>query len=210
MKYLYQLFSGSIIALLCACQPQQSAPISPSSAETASAVPQAKLHGTDMRNQNIGGNFTMTDGNGNLFQLSDLKGKVVILSFGYTHCPDICPTGLLTYKDTIEQLGELGKNVAVVFASVDPERDTPELIGKYVKQFHPDFIGLTVTGDQNLPLIKQQYQVVSAKANQQSEKVYLVDHSAGTYLLDKNGEVAIFEPYGSTAAQIADDIKTLL
>ncbi|MFV2029306.1 SCO family protein [Neisseria sp. S1] len=211
MKYPYLLFSGSLIALLCACQPQQSATTTPASSDTAASATQAtKLHGTDIRNQNIGGDFTMTDGNGNLFQLSKLKGKVVILSFGYTHCPDICPTELLTYKDTIEQLGESAKDVSVVFASVDPERDTPELIGKYVKQFHPDFIGLTVTGDQSLPLIKQQYQVVSAKANQQSEKVYLVDHSAGTYLLDKNGEVAIFAPYGSTAAQIADDIKTLL
>ncbi len=152
----------------------------------------------------------MTDGDGQPFTLSSLKGKAVILAFGYTHCPDICPTELLTYSDTIKQLGEQAKDVAVVFASVDPERDTPALIGEYVRQFNPAFIGLTVTGDQSLPLVKQQYRVVSAKTGQQSEQVYLVDHSAGTYLLDKEGAVAVFEPYGTTATQIADDLKILL
>ena len=163
-----------------------------------------------MRKEDIGGDFTMTDGDGQPFTLGSLKGKAVILAFGYTHCPDICPTELLTYSDTLKQLGEQAKDVAVVFASVDPERDTPELIGKYVRQFNPAFIGLTVTGDQSLPIIKQQYRVVSAKAGQQSEQVYLVDHSAGTYLLDKEGEVAVFAPYGTTATQIADDLKILL
>lgn len=163
-----------------------------------------------MGKEDIGGNFTLTDGNGKIFNLDDLKGKAVILSFGYTHCPDVCPTELLTYSDTVKQLGDEAQNVAVVFVSVDPERDTPELIGKYVKQFNPAFIGLTATEGQDLPLVKQQYRVVSAKAQQQSEKVYLVDHSAGAYLLDKNGAVAVFEPYGNTAEQIADDIRILL
>ena len=114
-----------------------------------------------MRKEDIGGDFTMTDGDGKPFNLSDLKGKVVVLSFGYTHCPDVCPTELLTQSDVLKQLGAQSKDVQVVFASVDPERDTPELVGKYVKQFDPSFIGLTVTGDQSLPVIKQQYRVVS-------------------------------------------------
>ena len=81
---------------------------------------------TDIRKDNIGGDFTLTDGEGKPFALSSLKGKVVVLSFGYTHCPDICPTELLTYSDTLKQLGDEAKNVAVVFVSVDPDRDTPE------------------------------------------------------------------------------------
>lgn len=211
----YLLAPSLALALLAACQPQNSA-TAPAASDTSapaasSAAPSAAgFHGTDMRKEDIGGDFTMTDGDGKPFNLSDLKGKVVILSFGYTHCPDVCPTELLTYSDTLKQLGEQAKDVAVVFASVDPERDTPELIGKYAKQFNPDFIGLTVTEGQNLPVIKQQYRVVSAKANQQSDKVYLVDHTAGAYLLDKNGEVAVFSPYGSSASQIADDVKILL
>ncbi len=164
-----------------------------------------------MRKEDIGGDFTLTDGDGKPFSLSDLKGKVVILSFGYTHCPDVCPTELLTYSDTLKQLGDQAKDVKVVFVSIDPERDTPEVIGKYVKQFNPEFIGLTPTGDQSLPIIKQQYRVVSAKVVQKEDSEnYLVDHSSGAYLIDKNGEVAIFSPYGSEPATIAADIKKLL
>lgn len=206
------LISAVFLALLMGCQPQDKANLAASApaADTASAPVAAGFHGTDMRKEDIGGDFTMTDGDGKPFSLSSLKGKVVILSFGYTHCPDVCPTELLTQNDALKQLGEQAKDVAVVFASVDPERDTPELIGKYAKQFNPQFIGLTVTEGQSLPVIKQQYRVVSAKAGQQSDTVYLVDHTAGSYLIDKNGEVAVFSPYGSSASQIADDVKILL
>ncbi|OSI23899.1 SCO family protein [Neisseria dumasiana] len=207
------VLSACVLAALNACTPQENAPAASQPVLEQVSEParaSAGFHGTDMGKEDIGGNFTLTDGDGKVFNLDDLKGKAVILSFGYTHCPDVCPTELLTYSDTIKQLGGDAKDVAVVFASVDPERDTPELIGKYVKQFNPGFIGVTATEGQDLPLIKQQYRVVSAKAQQQSEKVYLVDHSAGAYLIDKNGEVAVFEPYGSTAQQIADDIRILL
>ena len=177
----------------------------------AAAAPKPQGPGTDMRKEDIGGDFKLTEGDGKTFSLSDLKGKVVILSFGYTHCPDVCPTELLTYSDTLKQLGDQAKDVKVVFVSIDPERDTPEVISKYVKQFNPEFIGLTATGDQSLPVIKQQYRVVSAKVVQKEDSEnYLVDHSSGAYLIDKNGEVAIFSPYGSEPATIAADIKKLL
>lgn len=208
------LTAAAIAVALPACTPQQAAPPpaqdKAEAALAASGFTPAGFHGTDVRKEGIGGDFTLTDGSGRPFELSSLKGKAVILSFGYTHCPDVCPAELLTYSDVLKQLGSGAEQVAVVFASVDPERDTPELIGRYVRQFHPDFIGLTAVKGQDLPLVKQQYRVVSAKAQQQSDKVYLVDHSAGAYLIDKNGETAVFEPYGSTARQIADDIRILL
>ncbi|HFB6063162.1 TPA: SCO family protein [Neisseria gonorrhoeae] len=204
-----------VLAALAACKPQDnSAAQAASSSASASAAENAakpQTRGTDMRKEDIGGDFTLTDGEGKPFSLSDLKGKVVILSFGFTHCPDVCPTGLLTYSDTLKQLGGQAKDVKVVFVSIDPERDTPEIIGKYAKQFNPDFIGLTATGGQNLPVIKQQYRVVSAKINQKDDSEnYLVDHSSGAYLIDKNGEVAIFSPYGSEPETIAADVRTLL
>ena len=209
------------VTALAACQPKQDAAAPAASGMSASSAPSAsasaapaangKLHGTDLRKEDIGGDFTLTDGDGKPFNLSDLKGKVVVLSFGYTNCPDVCPTELLTQNDVLKQLGDQAKDVKVAFVSVDPERDTPEVIGKYAKQFNPDFIGLTATGDQSLPVIKQQYRVVSAKVNQGADSnTYLVDHTAGAYLVDKNGDVAIFEPYGSEPAAIAADIKTLL
>ncbi len=209
------------VTALAACQPKQDAAAPAASGMSASSAPSAsapaapaangKLPGTDLRKEDIGGDFTLTDGDGKPFNLSDLKGKVVVLSFGYTNCPDVCPTELLTQNDVLKQLGDQAKDVKVAFVSVDPERDTPEVIGKYAKQFNPDFIGLTATGDQSLPVIKQQYRVVSAKVNQGADSnTYLVDHTAGAYLVDKNGDVAIFEPYGSEPAAIAADIKTLL
>ncbi|CBX22877.1 SCO family protein [Neisseria lactamica] len=206
------------LAALSACKPQKNngvqaaapaASLTPASPAENTPKPQTRV--TDMRTEDIGGDFTLTDGDGKPFSLSDLKGKVVILSFGYTHCPDVCPTELLTYSDTLKQLGDQAKDVKVVFVSIDPERDTPEIIGKYAKQFNPDFIGLTATGDQSLPVIKQQYRVVSAKVNQKEDgENYLVDHSSGAYLIDKNGEVAIFSPYGSEPETIAADVRTLL
>lgn len=223
MKTLTQSFllSAFALAALAACQPkaenagaaapQASAPAAAAETAAKPLAPAGQPNGTDMRKEDIGGDFTMTDGDGKPFNLSDLKGKVVVLSFGYTHCPDVCPTELLTQSDVLKQLGAQSKDVQVVFASVDPERDTPELVGKYVKQFDPSFIGLTVTGDQSLPVIKQQYRVVSAKVNQKDDSAnYLVDHTAGSYLIDKNGEVAFFEPYGSEPEAVAADIKTLL
>lgn len=209
------------VTALAACQPKQDAAAPAASGTSASSAPSTsapaapaangKLHGTDLRKEDIGGDFTLTDGDGKPFNLSDLKGKVVVLSFGYTNCPDVCPTELLTQNDVLKQLGDQAKDVKVAFVSVDPERDTPEVIGKYAKQFNPDFIGLTATGDQSLPVIKQQYRVVSAKVNQGADSnTYLVDHTAGAYLVDKNGDVAVFEPYGSEPAAIAADIKTLL
>jgi antioxidant, ahpC/TSA family len=215
------LVGAFAVTALAACQPKQDAAAPAASGTSASSAPSAsapaapaangKLHGTDLRKEDIGGDFTLTDGDGKPFNLSDLKGKVVVLSFGYTNCPDVCPTELLTQNDVLKQLGDQAKDVKVAFVSVDPERDTPEVIGKYAKQFNPDFIGLTVTGDQSLPVIKQQYRVVSAKVNQGADSnTYLVDHTAGAYLVDKNGDVAVFEPYGSEPAAIAADIKTLL
>ena len=187
-----------------------SAPQAASQASAAAPKADGSMS-TDIRKDNIGGDFTLTDGEGKPFALSSLKGKVVVLSFGYTHCPDICPTELLTYSDTLKQLGDEAKNVAVVFVSVDPDRDTPELMKQYVKQFNPAFIGLTDTqGGNEIALAKQQWRIISAKADIKSEKLYNVDHSSGTYLLDKQGNAAYFERFGAEAPQIAADIKKLL
>ena len=196
-----------------ASQTSEAASAASSANEAASAAaPQADGNmSTDIRKDNIGGDFTLTDGEGKPFALSSLKGKVVVLSFGYTHCPDICPTELLTYNDTLKQLGDEAKNVAVVFVSVDPDRDTPELMKQYVKQFNPAFIGLTDTqGGNEIALAKQQWRIISAKADIKSDKLYNVDHSSGTYLLDKQGNAAYFERFGAEAPQIAADIKKLL
>ena len=135
----------------------------------------------------------------------------MLLTFGFTNCPDVCPTELLTFNDTFKQLGEQSKDVAAVFVSVDPDRDTPELIGRYAAQFNPAFIGLTDTnGGRDIAVVKQQYRIVSARTDIKSDRIYNVDHSSGTYIIDKKGEAAVFVPFGADATQIAGGIRKLL
>ena len=180
--------------LLAACNQQNAQPApssAPSNAPAASAAPAAsdmqaasgaaasapaaansKFKSVDVRKDNIGGDFTLTDGSGKPFSLSSLKGKVVLLTFGFTNCPDVCPTELLTFNDAFKQLGEQSKDVAAVFVSVDPDRDTPELIGRYAAQFNPAFIGLTDTnGGRDIAVVKQQYRIVSARTDIKSDRI---------------------------------------
>lgn len=180
-----------------------------SASQTASASASPKA--VNIRKDDIGGDFTLTDGSGKPFSLSSLKGKVVVLAFGFTNCPDVCPTELFSYSEALQQLGEQAKDVAVVFVSVDPDRDTPDLIGRYAKQFNPTFIGLTDTNQgKDIAVVKQQYRIVSAKTEVKSDTLYNVDHTSGAYLIDKKGETALFEPYGAESTQIAADIRSLL
>lgn len=193
-----------------ASTPVASAPAASTAAVTASAAGNG-IVSTDISKDNIGGDFTLTDGKGKPFSLSSLKGKVVILAFGFTNCPDVCPTELFIYSEAIQQLGEQGKDVEVVFASIDPERDTPDLIGRYAAQFNPKFIGITDSnGGRDIALVKQQYRIVAAKTEIKSDKLYNMDHTSGAYLIDKEGNAAYFAPYGIEAPQLAEDLKKLL
>ena len=207
------LAAVAALALLAGCHQKTESASSEEVAGQAEKATQAKavrsFHGSNIAAENLGGDFTLTGGDNQPFRLSSLKGKVVLLSFGYSHCPDVCPTGLATDADVLKQLGERAKDVAVVFVSVDPERDTPELIGKYVKLFDNRFIGLSTAKGQDIEQVKKSFRVVSTKVPQAGGG-YSVDHSAGTYLLDKDGKTAVYEPYGKTATEIADDVKILL
>lgn len=200
-------------ALLSSCSKDtgqaQSEKPAPQAQTAASQSKAAVFHGSDVSAENLGGDFTLTGGDNKPFSLSSLKGKVVILSFGYTHCPDICPTGLATHTDVLKQLGGAAKDAAVVFVSVDPERDSPELVGKYAKLFDDRLIGLSAAEGQNIEDVKKLYRVTAAKVPQ-SGGGYSVDHSAGTYLIGKDGKTAVYEPFGKTATEIADDVKILL
>lgn len=203
MKTLFYSLISLCFFILTSCQPT-------SHITSKSQKPTLIFRGTDIHNEKIGGNFTLTNADGNQFSLNNLKGKVAILTFGFSHCPDVCPTELITYNDVYKQLGAQAKDIAVVFISLDPERDTPALIGRYIAQFNPQFIGLTATSTQNLDAIKQQYHIISTKTEVKSPTSYNIDHSSGTYLIDKKGNPYVFEPYGTTAADIAHDIQILL
>ncbi|QEL56895.1 SCO family protein [Chromobacterium paludis] len=188
LKLLFALFT---LAVLSACAP-----------------PRLDFKGTAIDDDSMGGSFTLTDFHGQPRSLDAYKGKVLALFFGYTHCPDVCPTTMLEYATVMKQLGADADKVQVVFVSVDPERDTPKVLAGYVPYFDKRFMGLTGTLEQ-VEKVKKQYKVVAQKVPTPGGG-YSVDHSSGSYLLDKEGKLRVFEAYGTPAASLAYDIKQLL
>ena len=166
------------------------------------------LKGTDLSGTDLGGDFSLTDHTGKTRRLHDFRGQVVALFFGYTHCPDICPTTLLEYSMVVKELGPAGDKLQVVFVTVDPERDTQSVLASYVPHFGSRFVGLTGSENQ-LRQVMKAYKVVAQRVPL-PDGGYSVDHSAGSYLLDTEGQVRVYEPYGSTVAMLTHDIRQLL
>ena len=175
---------------------------------TSTSQSTQEFFGSDVSDKNFGMDFSLQSTTGKKISLHDTQGKVTVLVFGYTHCPDVCPTNLFTYANAMEHLGELSKEVQLYFITVDPERDTPDKLGGYVTMFHQSFIGL-VPDDSNLEEVKKAWNIISNKVPTRDGN-YNVDHSAGTYLIDKQGKTAIYEPHSSTAIQLANDLRLLL
>jgi protein SCO1 len=160
-----------------------------------------------------GVDFTLTDTEGEPLSTTDLEGKVVLLYFGYTYCPDFCPATLTDFQRVKQDLGDDADQVAFAMVSVDPERDTPERMKEYLEFFDPSFIGLTGSEDELAP-IKTEYGIVSgagdATPQSNGEDVYWVDHSTKTYVLNKDGELALEYPFGADPADITADVRHLI
>lgn len=156
--------------------------------------------------------FTGTNWDGTPFRLSDLRDKVVLLFFGYTSCPDVCPTNLADMKAVKARLGEKAQDIAVVFVTVDPERDTSERMGAYVQAFDPSFYGVTLSPDE-LEKVKKAYGVFAQKQEvdpAQSAAAYLVDHTAWTYVIDKDGNLRVVFSMDLNADQRVADVAYLI
>lgn len=153
--------------------------------------------------------FSLTDHTGKRRTLADFKGKVVFLFFGFTQCPDVCPTTMIEMANVLKELGPQAKDVQVLFVTVDPERDTRELLSQYVPAFHPSFIGLYGTPDETAKMAKD-FKVFYAKSPGTSPDNYSIDHTAGSYVFDREGRIRLFVRHGKGAAPIAQDIKLLL
>lgn len=164
---------------------------------------------TDITGATFARDFSLTDHNGQTRTLADFRGKLVALFFGYTHCPDVCPTTMADLAAAIKTLGPDANKVQVLFVTVDPERDTPELLKQYVPAFNPTFLGLRPTPEQ-LKLLAAEYKVVYQKSPGRDKGNYLMDHSAGTYIYDTQGRLRLLMPYGSSAQMIARDFSSLL
>lgn len=182
-----------LTALLVACQQGSS----------------ASFIGTDLTGTQFGKPLSLTDHTGKLRNMNDFKGKVVVLFFGYTHCPDVCPTTMGDLKQTMKLLGDKANDVQVLFVTVDPERDTQEVLAQFVPGFDPRFIGLRGTVEEVAANLSE-YKVYAAKVSEPGKSGYTMDHSAGLYVFDETGAPRIYLGYGEKPENIAHDLRLLL
>lgn len=186
--------AASAALALAACQP---------------APPPPEFLATDITGAEFARDFSLVDHNGQARTLADFRGKVVAIFFGYTHCPDVCPTTLSDFAAALRQLGPDAERVQVIFVTVDPARDTPELLRQFVPAFNPGFLGM-YTGPEALRQLAKEFKVVYQKTAVKAADDYLIDHTAGTYVYDEQGDLRLLIPYGTRPDAIAQDLRTLL
>ena len=165
--------------------------------------------GIDITGAEYGRELSLTDPDGRRRTLADFKGKVTVLFFGYTQCPDVCPTTMAELAEVKRSLGTEGERVQGVFVTIDPERDTPELLKAYVSNFDPSFVALRGNADETKAAARE-FKVFYAKVPGRTEGSYTMDHTAGSYVFDTQGRLRLFTRYGSGAQALADDLKLLL
>ena len=172
-------------------------------------VPKVSFVSTDVTGLDIGKGFELTDHTGHGRTLADYQGKVVAVFFGYTHCPDVCPTTLVDLANVKKQLGADGDKLQVLFITVDPERDTQELLAEFVPAFDSSFVGLR--GDKaQTEKVEKDFKIFAQKVMAKDGKSYTIDHTAGTYLFDAQGRVRLFVKHGQDAALLVADIRQLI
>jgi protein SCO1 len=158
----------------------------------------------------IGGPFSLTDTDGKTVTDQDFRGRYMLVFFGFTHCPDICPAELQVIAQALDQLGDKAKKVVPIFITVDPGRDTPQAMAEYLKSFGPKFVGLTGSPEAIAAAAKAYRVVYSKVKNKDSSGNYSIDHSALAYLMDPDGQYAIHFAYGTSAQEITEKLNKLL
>jgi len=153
--------------------------------------------------------FELSDHNGQMRRLTDFAGKVVVVFFGYTQCPDVCPATMIELAQVKKLLGADGERLQALFVTLDPERDTPELLKAYMVNFDPMFLALRPTPEQ-LPVLAKDFKIYYKKVAGNTADSYTMDHSAGSYIFDTKGQLRLFTRYGSGAPVLAADIAQLL
>lgn len=164
---------------------------------------------TDVSGAEFGREFRLTDHNGKSLTLQDFRGKVVVLFFGYMHCPDFCPTTLSQLSKAIDLLGEDGKRVQVLFVTLDPERDTADLMSRYVTSFNATFLGLG-SSTTEVAAVAKEFRILYEKVSTATPGQYTLNHSTGTYIFDPLGRLRLYLGYGAESESIAHDIALLL
>lgn len=165
--------------------------------------------GIDLTGADYAKDFALTDHNGRPRTLKDFAGKVVVMFFGYVQCPEVCPTSMAELAEVKRLLGKDGERVQGLFVTVDPARDTPEVLKGYMAAFDPTFLALYTTPEK-LAVLAKDYKVYYKKVEGPTPTSYSMDHSAGSYVYDTQGQLRLYSRYGSGAAVLAADIKLLL
>jgi protein SCO1/2 len=163
---------------------------------------------SDITGSSFGRDFELRDPQGNMRRLADFRGKAVVVFFGYTQCPDVCPTTLAALAETMKELGPDADRVQVLFITVDPERDTPALLAQYVPAFDPRFLGLYGDAEATARTARE-FKIIYQKVPG-SSTTYTMDHSAGTYVFDPQGRLRLYVANGQGADVFAHDLRELL
>lgn len=168
-----------------------------------------KLNGVDVTGADYAKDLALPDQNGQPRTLKDFAGKVVVVFFGFTQCPDFCPTTLSELVEVKKALGKDGDKLQVLFVTVDPERDTPELLKTYMANFDPAFLALRGSPEQ-LAAVAKDFKVYYKKAEGATPEIYSMDHSAGSYIFDPAGRLRVYSRYGSGVEAVTADVKALI
>ena len=173
------------------------------------AAPPHHFNAIDLTGAKYAQGLSLPDFDGKPRTLADFKGKVVVVFFGYTQCPDVCPTTMAEMAQVMQQLGPKADQVQVLFITLDPERDTPELLKAYVPQFDKRFLGLYGTLEQTAKTAKE-FKVFYTKVPGSAPDQYSIDHTAGSYVFDRDGKIRLFVRHGQGPAPLVHDIRQLL
>lgn len=177
---------------------------------TACTPDKPQFRGIDVTGADYAKDFQLTDFNGQPRRLADFKGKVVVMFFGYTQCPDVCPTTMTELAQVKQKLGADGDKLQALFVSVDPERDTPEVLKAYMASFDPSFLGLYAGSPEQLAALAKDFKVYYKKVDGKSPGSYTMDHTAASYLYDPQGRLRLFSRYGTPVEALTDDVRLLL
>ena len=191
-RHFLALLSAVALSGLLACSPDKPA-----------------FKGVDISGADYAKDFSLSDQNGQVRSIKDFAGKVVVVFFGYTQCPDVCPTTLQELLEVKRLLGADGDKLQAVFITVDPERDTPDMLKTYMANFDPTFVALHPTPEQLQPLLKD-FKIYAKKVEGKTATSYTMDHSAQSYTYDTQGRLRLYNRYGSGPQALADDAKLLL
>ena len=176
---------------------------------SACAEKKAEFKGVDITGAEYARDLPLTDHNGQPRHLKDFAGKVVVVFFGFTQCPDVCPTSMQELAEVKRTLGADGERLQGIFVTVDPERDTAEVLKAYMANFDPTFLALRGNA-QELAAVAKDFKIYYKKVDGKTPTSYTMDHSAGSYVYDTAGRLRVYHRYGSGAAALAADVATLL